>query len=158
MCQRRHLPRVFETACGPLGPEGGSLTKNTPFDGFSAGPRRSNQLAAGVEFWFTAIFAGLEFAGLLNRQRFAAKRPATPHANLAALRLSITAEWDRLAAVQIRKTCCSFRRRRSAVAKKNEVKLNKLLAKGPADTNQFFSGLKKASISHEGLYSEKKTF
>jgi hypothetical protein len=25
-CQRRHLLRAFETACGPLGPEGRSLT------------------------------------------------------------------------------------------------------------------------------------
>jgi hypothetical protein len=41
-----------------------------------------------------AIFAELEFAGLLNRQRFAAKGQATPHANFAALRPSVAAEWD----------------------------------------------------------------
>ncbi len=41
-CQRRHLLRDFETACGPLGPEGRSLTENTPFGGFSAGLRRLN--------------------------------------------------------------------------------------------------------------------
>ncbi len=35
-CQRRHLLRAFETVCGPLGPEGCSLTENTPFGGFSA--------------------------------------------------------------------------------------------------------------------------
>jgi hypothetical protein len=58
-----------------------------------------------------AIFAELEFAGLLNRQSF------------AALRSSVAAEWDRKASVQIRKTYRSFRRRRSAVAKKNEVKI-----------------------------------
>jgi hypothetical protein len=29
-CQRWHLPRAFETPCGPLGPEGRSLTENTP--------------------------------------------------------------------------------------------------------------------------------
>jgi hypothetical protein len=78
-CQRRHLPRAFETACGPLGPEGRSLTKNTPFDGFSAGLRRLNQLAAVAEILvfggLAAIFAELEFAGLLNQQRFEAKRP-----------------------------------------------------------------------------------
>ncbi len=72
MCQCRHLPRAFETACGPLGPEGYSLMENTPF---SAGLRRPNQLAAfgGILVFggLAAIFAGLEFAGLLNRQRFA---------------------------------------------------------------------------------------
>ncbi len=50
-CQRRHLSIAFETACGPLGPEGRSLTENTPFGGFSASLRRQNQLA---EFWFSA--------------------------------------------------------------------------------------------------------
>jgi hypothetical protein len=78
-CQRRHLLRAFKTACGPLGPEGRSRTENSPFDGFSAGLRRPNQLAAVgrilVFGGLAAIFAELEFAGLLNRQRFAAKRP-----------------------------------------------------------------------------------
>jgi hypothetical protein len=79
MCKRRHLPRAVETACGPLGPEGRSLIENTPFGGFSAGLSRLNQLAAVVEILvfsrLAAIFAPLEFAGLLNWQRFAAKRP-----------------------------------------------------------------------------------
>jgi hypothetical protein len=52
--------------------------ENTPFGGFSAGLRRPNQLAAvgGIMVFsgLADIFAGLEFAGLLNRQRFAAKR------------------------------------------------------------------------------------
>jgi hypothetical protein len=77
-CQRRHLLRAFETAWGPLGPKGRSLTENTPFGGFSAGLRRLNQLAAiGRILVFgglAAIFAELEFAGLFNRQRHAAKR------------------------------------------------------------------------------------
>jgi hypothetical protein len=77
-CQRRHLLRAFETACGSLGPEGRSLMKNTPFGGFSASLRCLNQLVAVVEILvfggLAAIFAELEFAGLLNRQRFAAKR------------------------------------------------------------------------------------
>ncbi len=51
-CQRRHLLRAFETACGPLAPEGRSLTENTPFGGFSAGLRCLNQLAAVAEFRF----------------------------------------------------------------------------------------------------------
>ncbi len=77
-CQRRHLPRAFETACGPLDPEGRSLMENSPFGGFSAGLRRLNQLAAvgGILVFsgLAAIFAGLEFAGLFNQQRLAAKR------------------------------------------------------------------------------------
>jgi hypothetical protein len=73
-CKSRLHSRAFETACGPLGPGGHSLTENTPFDGFSAGLRHLNQLAAVAEI---LVFGGLEleFAGLLNRQRFAAKRP-----------------------------------------------------------------------------------
>jgi hypothetical protein len=51
---------------------------NTPFGRFSAGLCRLNQLAAVAEILafggLAAIFAELEFSGLLNRQRFAAKR------------------------------------------------------------------------------------
>jgi hypothetical protein len=79
MCQRRHLLKAFGTAWCPLGPEGRSLMENTPFGTFSAGLRRPNQLAAvgGILVFggLAAIFAELEFAGLLNRQRWAAKRP-----------------------------------------------------------------------------------
>jgi hypothetical protein len=53
--------------------------ENTPFGGFSAGLRHLNQLAALAETvvfgGLAAIFAEPEFTGLLNRQRFAAKRP-----------------------------------------------------------------------------------
>ncbi len=63
--------RAFETAWGPLGPEGRGLTKNTSFCGFSAGLRRLNQLAAvgGILVFggLAAILAELEFAGLFNR-------------------------------------------------------------------------------------------
>ncbi len=52
--------------------------ENMSFGGFSAGLRSLNQIAAVAEILvfsgLAAIFAGLEFAGLLNRQRFAAKR------------------------------------------------------------------------------------
>jgi hypothetical protein len=52
--------------------------ENTPFGGFSAGLRRPNQLVAVAEILvfggLAVIFTELEFAGLLNRQRFAAKR------------------------------------------------------------------------------------
>jgi uncharacterized membrane protein len=53
--------------------------ENTPFGGFSTGLQCPNQLAVvgGILVFsgLAAIFAGLEFAGLLNRQRFAAIRP-----------------------------------------------------------------------------------
>jgi hypothetical protein len=53
--------------------------ESTPFGGFSAGLRRLIQLAAvgGILVFgrLAAIFAELEIAGRLNRQRFAAKRP-----------------------------------------------------------------------------------
>ncbi len=49
-----------------------------PFGGFSAGLCRLNQLTVVAEILvfggLAAIFAELEFAGLLNRQRFVAKR------------------------------------------------------------------------------------
>jgi hypothetical protein len=52
--------------------------ENTPFGGYCAGLRRSNQLAAvgGILVFggLAAIFTELEFAGLLNRQRWADKR------------------------------------------------------------------------------------
>jgi hypothetical protein len=50
-----------------------------------------------------------------------AKVQDMPHSNLGALRLSIAVEWDKLVAVYIRKTCCSFHRRQEATAKKNYV-------------------------------------
>jgi hypothetical protein len=62
-----------------LGPEGRSLKENMPFNGFSAGLCHSNHLAAVgrilVFGGLATIFAGLEFPGLLNQQRFAGKRP-----------------------------------------------------------------------------------
>ncbi len=52
--------------------------ENTPFGRFSAGLRRLNQLAAVAEIpvsgGLAAIFAELENAGLLNRQRWVAQR------------------------------------------------------------------------------------
>jgi hypothetical protein len=95
-CQRRHLLRALETACGPLGPEGCSLTENTPFGGFSAGLRRLNQLAAVAEFRFLADWP--LYSPNLNSLDFStgsvgqSKGQATPHANLAALRPSIATE------------------------------------------------------------------
>jgi hypothetical protein len=68
-CQRRHLLGAFETACGPLGPEGRSLTENTPPK--SVIGRGGIPVSGGL----AAIFAELEFAGLLNWQHWAAKRP-----------------------------------------------------------------------------------
>ncbi len=95
-CQRRHLLRAFETAYGPLGPEGRSLTENTPFGGFSAGLRRPNQLAAVAEFRFLVDWP--LYSPNLNSLDFSTgsvgqpKGQATPHANLVALRPSIATE------------------------------------------------------------------
>ncbi len=58
-CQRQHLLRAFETACGPLGPEGCSLMENTPLGGFSAGLRRLNHLAAVAEILVFGGFAAI---------------------------------------------------------------------------------------------------
>jgi hypothetical protein len=66
-----------------------------------------------------AIFARLEFAGLLYQAHLQAKVQATPHANPASLCLSIGVEWEGLAVEYICKTCRSFRRRLEAVAVKN---------------------------------------
>ncbi len=89
--------------------------ENLPFGGFKASLHCLNQLAAMAEILvfsgLSAIFAEFDFAGPLNRQRLRPKGQATPQANFMALRPSVAAEWDRLAAVQIRKTCRSFRRR-----------------------------------------------
>jgi hypothetical protein len=78
-CQRHRLLRTFHTASSTLGPEGRSLMENMPFSRFSAGLRCPNHLAAVGRILlfsgFAAIFAELEFTGLLNRQRFVAKRP-----------------------------------------------------------------------------------
>jgi hypothetical protein len=64
--------------CSPEA-KGRSLIENTSFCGFSVGLCRQNQLAAvggiPVSGGLAAIFAELEFAGLLNRQRLVAKRP-----------------------------------------------------------------------------------
>ncbi len=89
------MTRAIET-CGPLGPEGCSLTESTPFGGFSAGLRRSNQLAAVAEFWFLVDW--LPYSLNLNLLDFSTgsvlrpKGQATPPANLAALRPSIAME------------------------------------------------------------------
>jgi hypothetical protein len=74
--------------------------ENSPFGGFSAGLRRSNQLA---EFWISADWP--LYSPNLNSLDFSTgstlrpKGQATPHANLAALRPFVAAEYDRLAAV-----------------------------------------------------------
>jgi hypothetical protein len=53
--------------------------ENKPFGEFSAGLCHLNQLAAVAEIpvsgGLAAIFTELEFAGLLNRQRWVAQRP-----------------------------------------------------------------------------------
>jgi hypothetical protein len=64
--------------------------ESTPFGGFSAGLRRSNQLAAVAEFWFSADWLpyspDLNLLELFFARVLQSKGQATPHANLAALR------------------------------------------------------------------------
>jgi hypothetical protein len=108
--------------------------ENTLFGRISAGLCGPNQLAAVAEFWFSVDW--LPYSPDLNSLDFSTgsvlqpKGQATPHANLAALRLSVAAEWDQLAAVQIHKTCRSFHRRPCAVAKKYEVKIEWMVSQG----------------------------
>jgi hypothetical protein len=47
------------------------------------------------------------------------KVQATPHTSLAALRRSITREWNRMSPAYVRRTCRSFRRRLESVVAKN---------------------------------------
>jgi hypothetical protein len=68
------------------------------------------------------------------------KGQATPHANLAALHLFVAAEWDWLAAVQIRKTCLTFHCHQEATARKIMFELNKWLANSPTHINKYFLG------------------
>ncbi len=71
-CQHRHLPRAFETAGGPLGTEGRSLTENTPIGRFSAGLPCPNHFAAvgGI-----LVFSGLApYSPYLNSLDFSFSR------------------------------------------------------------------------------------
>jgi hypothetical protein len=47
------------------------------------------------------------------------KVQATPHTSFAALRRSITRQWDRMSPAYVRRTCRSFRRRLESVVAKN---------------------------------------
>ncbi len=67
-----------------------------PFGGFSAGLRHPNQLAAVAEFQFLAdwplYLANLNLLDFSTGSVLQPKGQATPHANLADLRLSVAAE------------------------------------------------------------------
>ncbi len=92
--------------------EGQSLIENTSFCGFSAGVRRPNQLAAVGGILVSSGFAAI-FAEL----------------ELAGLRRYRSAKH---AALSVAAVMPSLR--------KMKLKLNGWLAKGPAHTNQYFSG------------------
>ncbi len=81
-----------------MGPEGGNLTENMSYGRYSAGLHRPSHLAAigGI-----LVFSGLTVnSPELNSVDFSIcsilqpKGQAMPHANLAALRPFITAEWE----------------------------------------------------------------
>jgi hypothetical protein len=70
--------------------------ENTPFDGFSAGLRRTNQLVAVGEFRFSADWPpyspNLNSLDVSTGSVLQTKGQATPHANLAPLHPSVAAE------------------------------------------------------------------
>ncbi len=87
-------PKAFETACGPLGPEGRSLTENTlqriqrrPTPPKSVSSHGGILVFGGLAVIFTELQFDFSTSSILQP-----KGQATPHANLAALRLSVTAE------------------------------------------------------------------
>jgi hypothetical protein len=108
MCKRRHLPRAFETAFDPPRPKDVALRKICIFT--DSAPAYSAKTAQRLlaEFRFLADWQpyslNLNSLDFDTRHVLQAKAQALPHANFAALRPSVIAEWDRLAAVQIRKT------------------------------------------------------
>jgi hypothetical protein len=70
--------RAFETACGPLGPEGRSLMESTPFSRRIQRRPMPLKSVTGhgrilVFSGLASIFAGLEFAVILFPMRFAVK-------------------------------------------------------------------------------------
>ncbi len=136
-CQRRRLPRAFETACIFL-ERGHILMKNISFARFSVGPHRKYRLVAVC--WIpdscglVVIFDGLEPTGLCHLARLQAKVLVMPRADLGALCWSITAESDRLVAEYFRKTYRSFR---SCLYSVNiiYVIMNRWAANSPTHTN-----------------------
>jgi hypothetical protein len=82
-----------------------------------------------------------------------AKVQAVPHSNLATLRLSIAEEWD-----QSQKMPLVPQLLLKLSLRKMKFKLNRWSANSPAHTCQYFSGLKLASIRHQGLSNEKIPF
>ncbi len=74
------MKKLLNDGLDLMSPEGHSLMENTPFGGFSAGLHRSNRPATvgGIPLFgrLAVIFAGLEFAGLPNWQRFTGERPS----------------------------------------------------------------------------------
>ncbi len=67
MCKGRHLPRAFETSCGPLGPDDLCLGKNLSVDLTSVQTARTALAVTGRILdsgGLVTIFAELELAGL----------------------------------------------------------------------------------------------
>ncbi len=130
MGQCRGLPRLLETACGPLGPEDVSWWNYV----FWHIQRRPTLPGPPSSCW--QILDPWRFAGLLYQCALQAKVLATTYSNLDTLCQSIAALWVRLAAEYIHKICHSFRHCWEAMAKKKEFKLNKWLANSKTHNNQ----------------------
>jgi hypothetical protein len=89
----------------------------------------------------------LDFSRSLALQ---AKDQAIPRSNLATLFPTIAAEWDASSSIYLQNMPLIL-----LPLRKMKFELNRCLANSPAHTNQYFSGLKEASIRHESLYIEK---
>jgi hypothetical protein len=116
-------PLIFTSSfCGPLDPEGHSLTENTSFGRFSVSPQYHDYPAIVDRIQdlgrLTAIFVRFELLdfsiwSICRRKARWLPMPIWPSC------LSIAAEWDRLVAEYIYKTCRLFRRcQEAAMAKK----------------------------------------
>ncbi len=114
--QSRCLPRAFETACDPLGPE--DLSSRKICLSVDSGPpsgcwRNSDSGRLAAIFSWLNDLNPMDFAIWRVLQ---AKSQGTPHTNLDALHLSIAAEWTAAATSKLwlRKMRLKLSRRSSA--------------------------------------------
>jgi hypothetical protein len=152
LCQ--HLPRAFEIACGPLGLKGVSfLMENTSsgrFSAWSSPPGQpSSSLWNSVLRRLATIFPRLEPAGLLYMEHFAGKCPGDTSNQSGLLCLSIATELGWLVAEYVRKICHSLGCHQWAIAKKNEVYMNRWTVNMPTYTNLYSVHTKKHAVAEK---------
>jgi hypothetical protein len=101
-----------------------------------------------------AIFNGLEFAGLFYLTRFAGERPGN-NSRLFEHPISVHRCGMGPASGGIYLQNMPLIIFFTPTLRKMKFELIRWLANSPPNTNQYFSGLKEASIRHESLYIEK---